>query len=137
MNIRSQKWVVITLFCVSLWGASKWWEKGLSTAEDDAEFVSNGCAYVQTFRPFWITPDFLHPKPDPNGDTPPKWFTGWGYPGFYRLFDRQTGALLGESDIYDLEHASGRLWENKKGVYAGIIYIGPAINCRSSATPGM
>lgn len=109
----------------SIWAASHWWEKGLAIAVDDAELVSNGCAYVQTFKPFWLLPNVFHPKNDPNHDIPARWFSGWGYPGFYRLFDSRDGTLLGETEIYDLEYASGHLWENSKGVYAGIIFIGP------------
>lgn len=123
-------WKALTLLTIvapPLWFASEWWEKGLATPVEDKQFVSNDCAYVQTFKPFWVLPNILHPKRDPNGDIPQQWLTGWGYPGFYRLFDSRSGVLLGETDIYDLEHSSGGLWEDSKGVYAGIIYIGPTV----------
>ena len=85
-----------------------------------------GCYRLETFKPFWLLPDILHRKSDPNNDTEPKWLPWWGYPGFYRLFDNRSGELLGESDIYDLEQASGDIdWGVTGSVYVGMIFVGP------------
>lgn len=89
---------------------------------------------IRSFKPFWILPDILHSKPDPNEDIPPRWFTGWGLPGFYRLYDNQTGKIIGESEIYDLEFSSDRIsWDRAGKVYSGMIHIGTTIKKCSTA----
>lgn len=116
-----------TTCCVYL--MSEWWEKGLAIPLASPTISPNGCYRVERFKPFWVLPDMFHREPDPNGDVEPYWFPSWEYPGFYRLYDNRTGALLGESEIYDLAYASGRLtWGLGSGrVYAGMINLGPNV----------
>lgn len=120
--------LIIAGMVLFLWAASQWWEKGLATEVAYAESSPNGCMSIRSFRPFWILPDIIHPKSDPNEDIPPQWFIGWGLPGFYRLYDNHNGELIGESEIYDLEYSSDRIsWNRSGAVYSGMIYIGPTI----------
>lgn len=120
--------IALTLTALVLLGASRWWEKGLATLAGPPSFSPNGCYKVQKFRPFWILPNIFHPQPHPDEPDTPKWFPSWTSPGFYRLYDNRNGELLGESGIFDLADASGRIyWGDNvvKKVTAGLITIGP------------
>ncbi len=114
------------LIAGSFWFISEWWEKGLATPLNTT-VSPNGCYRVESLKPFWLLPDTFHREHDPNEDMDPTWFPHWEYPGFYRLYDHRSGALLGESRIYDLAYASGPLtWGvGSKSVFAGMIYLGP------------
>ncbi|MFD2640874.1 hypothetical protein [Pseudomonas japonica] len=115
-----------SLISGGLWLSSEWWETGLAAPLSDPVISPNGCYRLQSFKPFWVLPDTLHRKADPNEDISPKWLPWWEYPGFYRLYDHRSGKLLGESRIYDLEQASGPInWGVSGNVYAGMIYVGP------------
>lgn len=112
----------------SLWAASQWWEKGLAKIVGVSVISPSGCYRIEKIRPFWILPDFFHPESHPDKMVKRNWSPWWGYPGFYRLYDNRSGVMIGESDIYDLESASGFLYWGDRirpEVFSGMIYIGP------------
>ncbi|MCY1415141.1 hypothetical protein D9M71_306100 [compost metagenome] len=112
----------------SLWVASQWWEKGLATKLSAPRISPNGCYRIESFKPFWVLPDIFHPRLHPDELDNPEWFPWWGLPGFYRLYDQKSGELIGESNVFDLESASGPLdWGDRvrQEVSAGMITIGP------------
>lgn len=116
--------VVFAIF-LALWSGSQWWEKGLASQWDEVT-SPNACYRLVSLKPFWVLPNIFHPRADPNEDVAPEKWPMWKYPGFYRLYDNRTGALLGESNIYDLYLASGSInWGVAGEVYAGLIYVGP------------
>lgn len=125
--------VAATSIASGLWAASQWWEKGLAERIGESVVSPNGCYRIEKFRPFWVLPDFFHPETHPDEMVKKKWFPWWGHPGFYRLYDNRNGALIGESNIYDLESASGFLYwgdKTRPEVSSGMIYIGPnALDC--------
>jgi hypothetical protein len=131
---------LIAYICIAggLWAASQWWERGLAEPLGEPDISPNGCYRVETYKPFWVLPNIFHRKPHPDGDMPPKWFPVWSYPGFYRLYDHRTNALIAESEIYDLTSASGKLdWGSKRWpeVSAGYVVIGPnATDCIGDRT---
>ncbi|WP_075801942.1 hypothetical protein [Pseudomonas putida] len=118
--------ILAALLSLFSWLLSEWWEKGLATPLN-VTVSPNGCYRVESFKPFWLLPDMFHREHDPNDDREPTWFPHWEYPGFYRLYNHRSGALLGESRVYDLAYASGPLtWgAGSKSVFAGMIYLGP------------
>ena len=125
---RFTLFIAYTSIAGGLWMSSQWWEKGLAKRQGEPDISPNGCYRVETYKPYWVLPGILHRKPDPYGDIPLQWFPLWSYPGFYKLYDHRTNALLGESAIYDLTSASGPLdWGYRKfpEVSAGTIIIGP------------
>lgn len=127
---RSSKQFIVAYIVIAggLWIGSQWWERGLAESFDEPDISPNGCYRVESFKPFWVLPNTFHPRYHPDDLDNPQWFPWWGYPGFYRLFDNRSGKLLGQSRIYDLESASGRLnWGNRvvREVSAGMITIGP------------
>jgi hypothetical protein len=132
LKIASQKNHLFVL-CITvvggLWAASQWWEKALAERINIPIISPNGCYRLQTLKPFWVLPSIFQPFPDPNEGVPSLWFITWGYPGFYRLYNNHTNELVGESDIYDLEYAGGRLlWNERTGtVFIGMISITPKI----------
>ena len=134
--------IVIFVACIStvggLWIASQWWEKGLAQRLGEPEVSPGGCYRVETFKPYWVLPNFLHWESDVNGIKPPQWFPWWGYPGFYRLFDHRSGDLISETRIYDLQAAGGKLsWGGGSGhVMAGLIDIGPNLPDCMGDVPG-
>lgn len=125
--------VASIIIATGLWAASQGWQKSLATYLSDSVVSPNGCYRVETLKPFWVLPSMLQPARAPNNDMPTKWFQVWGYPGFYRLYNHQSGELIGESEVYDLEYTSGPLYWGSKSfpeVSAGAIYIGPNLsNC--------
>ncbi|WP_081032882.1 hypothetical protein [Pseudomonas coronafaciens] len=131
MKTVSRRWVFFLTYLTiagSLWTVSEWWEKALATKLGADTISLNGCYRVERFKPRWVLPDIFHRESDPNEDTEPKWFPLWGYPEFYRLYNNHTGALIGESKIYDLQYTSEPLdwgYPSIPKVTAGIIYIGP------------
>lgn len=114
-----------------LWAASQWWEKGLATSTDEIITSPNKCYRIQSYKPFWVLPTFLHPWSHPDKTTNPIWFANWINPGFDRLYDNRNGALIGESEVYDFGRSGGGgvFWGNKlrPAVYAGMVYIGPNV----------
>lgn len=118
--------VVYAAIAASLWIGSQWWEKGLADNLGDSAISPNGCYRVETFRPFWLLPDMLHRVAHPDTEVSPYMLPPGGYPAFFRLFDNRNGTLISETDIYDLEAASGSLyWGQATGkVSAGMIDIG-------------
>ncbi|MFJ4375143.1 hypothetical protein ACIP1T_21370 [Pseudomonas japonica] len=127
---------ILIIACSGLWFASEWWEKGLASSLGDSELSPNGCSRLETFKPFWLLPDFLHPEAAPNDDGEVHWFRGWEMPGFYRLYDTFNGQLIGETVIYDLAFSGGRLsWDRGGGVWVGMTYVGPSIRDFIGAKP--
>nr|WP_084702826.1 hypothetical protein [Pseudomonas japonica] len=117
---------ILAIVTSGLWLASEWWEKHLAPAVSSPVISPNGCYRLETFKPLWLLPNIFHRKADPNEGTKPEWPPGWEYPGFFRLFDNRSGELLGESNIYDLEQASGDIdWGVTGSVYVGMIFVGP------------
>ncbi|MDU9394008.1 hypothetical protein [Pseudomonas sp. zfem002] len=117
---------ILAIVVPGLWFASEWWEKSLASPLGSPVVSPNGCYRLETFKPLWLLPKILHRKADPNEDIEPQWLPWWEYPGFYRLFDNRSGQLLGESNIYDLEQASGDIdWGVTGSVYVGMIFVGP------------
>jgi hypothetical protein len=115
------------LFCVGIWGASEWWEKALAKPAYAADISPDGCFRVQTFRPFWLLPGFLHPQAHPDDSFETRWFVSWESPAFFRLYDNRDGQLLGESEIYDLVSYGDRLswgYGSDTEVRVGLITIG-------------
>ena len=106
-----------------LWTASNGWERGWAAKDSESSISPNGCYRIDSFKPYWVLPDFLHPMPHPFGDLPPKWFVWWGNPAFLRLYDHRNGDLISETEIYDAESAGGQLdWGNGSGdVWIGMI----------------
>ena len=124
------------VFCVGLWGASEWWEKALAKPAYAAHVSPDGCFRVQTFRPFWLLPNVLHPQAPPDDPFETQWFVRWESPAFFRLYDNRDDQLLGESEIYDLVSYGNRLswgYGSDTEVRVGLITIG---NTRSDCKKG-
>jgi hypothetical protein len=123
--------VVVSLIVipVGIWAASQWWERALAT-KLGADISPNGCYRFEDFKPFWVLPNIFHPMAHPDDvfepDTvKPKWFPWWESPGFLRLYDNRTNALIAESNIYDFASAGGQLDWVGRYVSAGMMFIGP------------
>ena len=132
MSIHSRRALLATAYVIiamSLWAASRWWEKGLAEKFDGAIISPGKCYRIDSYKPFWVMPTFLHPWTTPDKQSEPEWFINWIQPGFDRLYDNRSGVQLGESEIYDFGRSggSGIFWgdRSRPGVYAGMIYLGP------------
>ena len=123
---RSVFFIAFAALGVGLWFASQWWEKHLAQRLGVPAISPDFCYRLETFKPFWVLPNVLHRRPDPNEDQPPEWFPWWEYPGFLRLYDDRTGALITETKIYDLEMVGGQMsWSTGSGtITAGMILLG-------------
>ncbi|WP_205287729.1 hypothetical protein [Luteibacter yeojuensis] len=85
------------------YAASEWWERALGTYVESFD-SPDGCLRVDTYRPFWVLPSFLHNVPHPDG-----YYEGygshWDSPVFKRLYERSTGELLGQTIVFDAAFA--------------------------------
>lgn len=117
-------------FAGGIWLASEWWEKSWGSPIGMPRTSPNGCYRVESYQPFWVLPAMFHRRVFPDVASEPEWFPWWGSPGFYRLYDRRNGQLIAETDIFDLEGASGPVYWGDRSmprVSAGLIYIGPNV----------
>jgi hypothetical protein len=93
------------------WCASQWWEKAFAT-RTDIDVSPNGCYRLEELKPYWVFPGGFHPRFEDEERWNPltDWYAPWfpnEYPGFYRLYDNRTGALLAESGVRDLTTNAG------------------------------
>ncbi|WP_099314908.1 hypothetical protein [Pseudomonas syringae] len=126
-RLRAIFFLAYIIIAGGLWTASEWWERALAKRSGAPLISPGGCYRLEAFKPFWVLPNIFHPQPDLNGVGSPKWFPGWGSPGFYKLYDQRNGKLISETKIYDREAGAwGMDWGEGSGfVYSGLIPIGP------------
>jgi hypothetical protein len=109
--------VILGVLSIASFLASEWWERGLGTYEDSVD-SPDGCLRLDMYRPFWVLPSMFHHIPHPD-DGPFDLGVGrlWESPQFYRLHERSTGQLLGESRVFDGVFSMGGLkWGDAKSV---------------------
>lgn len=105
--------VVIVIGCAVLYQASHWWERAFATLES-SEQSPDGCIRVDTYRPFWVLPSFLHRLPDPDPAAAPYPLgMPWDYPMFKRAHEASTNIFLGETIVYDATLSSGGMYWNE------------------------
>ncbi|EJN23192.1 MULTISPECIES: hypothetical protein [unclassified Pseudomonas] len=125
-HLRREKSILAALlFCVTSWGAlwmaSQWWEKALAEPSHEPQFSPNGCYWLQQFRPYWVLPGFFHSNTHPDDTVSETWPGSWEFPAFFRLYDRRTYKVLGESNIYDLVSVGGPVsWDYDGGPSASV-----------------
>ena len=120
--------ILLAIVAPTLWFASEWWEKGLASPSGEPVISPDGCTRVQAFKPFWLLPDIFHVEYPPNDDGKARWFSSWEAPGFFRLYNHQSGELIGETVIYDLAFSGGRLeWYLSGEVWVGMTYLGKRV----------
>jgi len=73
----------------------------------------------------------FHVEYPPNDEGKARRFSFWEVPGFFRLYNHQSGELIGETVIYDLEFSGGPLrWYRSGEVWVGMTYLGKRVeNC--------
>jgi hypothetical protein len=113
MNTKTILAVTTVVGSVCLYQASNWWERAFATLAS-SELSSDGCIRVDTYRPFWVLPSFLHriPHPDPEMRPNPLGMP-WDYPMFERAYEASTNTFLGETVVYDAASAIGGIYWNK------------------------
>lgn len=98
--------ILIAGLLVALWLASQWWEKAFAT-KVSTEVSEDGCYRLEQYSPYWMFPHAFHPAryPDRDWDALTDWYGPMlmpDTPGFLRLYNQRTGALLVETHVYDL-----------------------------------
>lgn len=91
---------------LALWFASQWWETTFATRKHSA-VSPDGCYRLEEYSPYWVLPASFHPARNPDKHWNPfwDWYAPWlmpELPGFYRLYDNQSGELLVQTEVYDL-----------------------------------
>ncbi|HEY4293856.1 hypothetical protein [Luteibacter sp.] len=98
-----------------LYHMSNWWERAFASFVS-SELSPDGCIRVDTYKPFWVLPSFLHRIPHPDPEMPPNPLgMPWPYPEFKRAYEVGTGIFLGETITYDGASALGGMYWNASG----------------------
>lgn len=121
---------ILVTFTGAIWLASDCWERRWATPVGEPTISQNGCYRLERFQPFWVLPAVFHRRVQPDALDEPEWFPWWGLPGFYRLYDHRDGKLIAETDVFDLNAASGPIrWGDGVQPYvaSGLISIGPNV----------
>lgn len=85
---------------LTLYRASDWWERAYATHQS-SETSPDGCIRVDTYEPFWVLPSLFHRSPDPDPTIRNSLGRPWEAAVFRRAYEVSTGALLGETVVFD------------------------------------
>jgi hypothetical protein len=97
---------------VILYQAQHSWERLFATRVS-SEFSPDGCIRVETYTPFWILPSFLHRIPDSDPSVRRGLGRRWEYPMFKRAYEVSTGAILGETVVFNASSAHAYIFWNE------------------------
>src|ERR1700755_2416678 len=96
--------VFIVASSIALYYSSNWWERAFAT-HMSSEISPDGCFRIDVYKPFRVLPSLLHSPPQLDPTAHNALFMGWELPVFKRAVEIGTGALLGETIVYDEAYA--------------------------------
>jgi hypothetical protein len=113
MNTKTILAVFTVVGSACLYQASNWWERAFATL-GSSELSPDGCIRVDTYKPFWVLPSFLHRIPHPDPEMPLNPFgMPWGYPMFQRAYEASTNTFLGETIVFDAASSFNSMYWNE------------------------
>ncbi|NID16656.1 hypothetical protein [Luteibacter yeojuensis] len=101
--------IVTVVATTAIYMASNWWERAFATYEH-SNTSPDGCIRIDAYKSYWILPSAFHRTPHPDPEARTTLGREWDLPMFYRAYEVRTGALLGETVVFDASVANNLLY---------------------------
>jgi hypothetical protein len=112
MSVKVLVAVAVSFAAAILHQASNVWERSYAKFIS-SEMSPDGCIRVDAYEPFWILPSFLHRIPDTDPSIRHGLGRLWEYPMFKRAYEVSTGAMLGETVVFNASSAHAYIFWNE------------------------